>query len=82
MKRTVFRNVRVAFAMLAGIFAIALALAARKRVTVSDETALNSFTTIDFPGATRSQARYLNSRGDVVGFYRWWNSAWFPAKQV
>ena len=30
---------------------------------------LGTFTTIDVPGATRSQARYLNSRGDIVGFY-------------
>jgi hypothetical protein len=34
-----------------------------------EEVRLGTFTTIDVPGATRSQARYLNSRGDIVGFY-------------
>jgi hypothetical protein len=34
-----------------------------------DSSTLGTFTTTDVPGATRSQARYLNSRGDIVGFY-------------
>ena len=29
-----------------------------------------SFITIDFPGADSTEARRINPRGDIVGFYR------------
>jgi hypothetical protein len=36
---------------------------------LAQQTSLGTFTTIDVPGASRSQARYINPRRDIVGFY-------------
>ena len=47
------------------LLALSFALSATSNVLAQDRT----FTTIDFPGATITDAIGINPRGDIVGFY-------------
>src|SRR5262245_31307596 len=47
------------------LLAFSFALSATSNVLAQDPT----FTTIDFPGATFTNALGINPRGDIVGFY-------------
>ena len=53
--------------ILANVIGISVSLSGL--LLLPDKGNAQSFTTIDVPGAIRSQARYLNPRGDIVGFY-------------
>lgn len=68
MTRKHFSVPRASF-MPAAMLTLGIMLGIAPRAMAQPESTLGTFTTIDVPGASRSQARSLNTRGDIVGFY-------------
>jgi hypothetical protein len=58
-----------ASSMLVALLTLGMVLGAISTALAQPQSTLGTFTTIDIPNATRTQARYLNPRGDIVGFY-------------
>ena len=68
-RREFLKKAGAGWAVRAFLFAAVFVLAGTLRVTAKDDNSLDTFTTIDFPGATRTNPRWVNPAGDIVGFY-------------